>query len=1524
MTSALRSTASLSDLLIRNAAGHPDRPALSDGDRTFDYRSLDVVAGHVAARLSGLGVGRGDRVALFGARDARMCALLYGVLRSGAAAVLVDAGWSAADVLRRLASVEARCALTTTPAIRAPEPYGTEVLDIDALAVSAPVESPAADRCRPADIAYLSFTSGSRGEPKAVAVTHANTVHYAQGLRDRLGLTDADAPCVAHVTTLAADLGHTAWLLALATAGSVHVVPDDRARDPESFWATLRAAGVSVLKTTPSHLTALLPGRPGDAPALDTVLLGGEPLPRALAAGLLQQGVAARVANHYGPTETTVGATCFLASSAAELPADEPTVPIGTAIGETELRLVPAGPEGELHIGGRGVSAGYFGRPEETARSFIQRDGAWVYRTGDVCRRRPDGNLVFVGRSDRQVKVRGYRVDPVEIEHAVERFPGVAQSAVIVRDTPTGRQLLAAVRLSEGHEEAATIAALGSYLRDRLPGYSVPQPILAVPHFPYGPNGKLDRERLATVVTDLIATRARGAGRGGTELGGAGRGVVGQNAAGQGGAGQDGTAHDVRAGGTAPEPAPTAGAEPGTAGTGPETATGPGSGTDTAPAAVTGLPAAGPESVPDPRPTGRAEEPLTRAIAELWAEALGLPVVDAHADVLSLGGDSILAMRTIAFLRRRGHRVAFEDFYEHPTPALLSAAALAAPDHPRPRAVAATAERRRRLAPAQRWLFRQPVDEPRHWNQSVVLRCAVRVDPRALSAALAAVLGRHPALRQPVGPGGPGEPRPVADLDVVSHSSIRPTGPAAVAETVRSLCTELHRSLDPEAGRLLRVHLFAGGPGVEDRLAVIAHHLVVDGLSWRILLDDLAAAYRAELAGAPAELPPTADFYEWAAASPPDTAAVHGAVAPLLPVDDPTGDAEPATLTWTLDERATERLVARHGRAQRLEAVLLSAFADAMADWSGQPSLGVEVETHGRDTHGRGTSGPNTNGHPPAAQGTSGPGTNGRGPDAHGTSAPRTVPDAGRYLDTVGWFTAVKWVALDAPGDRSGERRIREAEERLHRAAQLPMDVDGIRPEVAFNYLGTFRLPDEPSLGWSVADEQAGSARCTTGDTLYRVRLTARVVGGRLVTDLVYAWPRLSHENAERVFAGFARTVAAAADAAPAPYARAAVSTSGQLLHTGAPAPRGRWRVVREPVHALLTGATGYLGGHLLTELAERGARVTCLVRGESDAAAVRRLGGAAGTRGVDVIAGDIDREGLGLSPAGLARAREAQVVVHAAADTRLVASPTELERTNNLAVRRLLAWIDAEAPAARFHHVSTLAVSGGVDGPVRRFSEADLRIGQVFRTPYERAKFRAEETVRAWALTGRQAYIHRSGHIAAHSRTGAFQRNVQDNRIYQTVRGYILAGAAPSRPSTTFEFSHVDTVAAGIAAIAAHPHAAPGVYHVETPHTVAHDELVDWMIEHGYPISLTDDDTFAAALARAERDDPMTARLASTWFQLGDRNVAVDSAWTTSVLDRLGVRFAEPSARWWSAALTWAATVGFLPASAPAPQLTR
>lgn len=543
----------------------------------------------------------------------------------------------------------------------------------------------------------------------------------------------------------------------------------------------------------------------------------------------------------------------------------------------------------------------------------------------------------------------------------------------------------------------------------------------------------------------------------------------------------------------------------------------------------------------------------------------------------------------------------------------------------------------------------------------------------------------------------------------------------------------------------------------------------------------------------------------------------------------------------------------------------------------------------------------------------------------------------GEHLDTVGWFTAITRVSADLPATAAGTEpdagvatcvsgiaaRVSGAESRLRRARLLPMDVEGPRPEVAFNFLGTFRLPAEPALGWYPAAEQVGTARCPSGDPVYRLRLTARIAEGRLVTDLVHARPDVADTEADGVMARFAQVVAATAATTASRPARLARSTSGQPLHLGAPPAPHRSpavRGVREPARVLLTGATGYVGGHLLDALLERGAQVTCLVRGERDHDAAGRLRRV--PPGLRVVAGDIGREGLGLSEAGRALARDAQVVVHAAADVRLVAPPEELERTNHDGVRRLLAWIDAEAMGGvRFHHISTLAVAGGIDpaAPNRRFSEADLRIGQHFRTPYERSKFLAEETVRAWAASGRRCHIHRSGHVAAHSRTGAFHAGIATNRVYQTLRGYLLAGAAPRLEGATFAFSHVDTVAAGIAALALCADAAPGAHHVETPHQVAHDELVGWIRRSGHRIELCDAKDFEAALDRAEGDHPEEVRLAAAWSLLEDRNIRTDSSHTLAVLDRLGVRFTAPTPRWWASALAWATESGFLPRPDPA-----
>ncbi|QKV97349.1 AMP-binding protein [Streptomyces sp. NA02950] len=1383
----LGSCGSVSDLLARQARIYPTRIALTDGARVLSYRVLDGLASHVADRLRAGGVGRGERVVLAGARDARMFALLYGAFRAGAAAVLVSDGWDARELLRRLDAVTASRVVTTDPTVEIPGAVPVEFYDIDAVSATdlpdlpdlpdlADLPDQDADPGTAGELAYLSFTSGSAGRPKAVAVSHANALHYAFSLRERLGFMEADEPCMAHVTPLAADLGHTAWLLALATAGRVHVVSDALTREPQQFWRSLWEAGVSCVKTTPSHLMALLEARPTSQPRIPTLILGGESLSRSLAADLLGNDVAGRVVNHYGPTETTVGATCFIASDTTDMPAEEATVPIGTPIGAATVRILdPEGGEergqrpGELLIGGAGVAVGYYNQPDTTARHFIDHQGDRMYRTGDVCRRRADGNLVFIGRSDRQVKIRGFRVDPSEIERAIDSHPDALQSAVIVRKAPAGDQLFAAVRVSGNRPPHHIVDPLRTYLRGLLPEHAVPAQIIAVRRFPVGPSGKLDTASLSAKVNEIIEQRAR---------------------------------------------APVA--------------------------ALGGTPR-------------RDTADLAEDLAKLWSDALGISGLGTDVDVFTLGGDSILAMRTVAFLRRRGCDITVEDVYRNPTCTLLSQAARRSGETPLSPSPSSAGDRT--LAPPQRWFFRQPIREPHRWNQTVVLLCRESVDPPALSEAIVAVLHKHPVLRQPIGAAGPiGDPRRAPDLNVLTFSFL-PATPTEISAAVNEMGGALQDGLDLEAGRLVRGHLFIGGRGIDDRLVITVHHLAVDGVSWRIIFNDLAAAYAQARAGQTPRFTSSGDYYQWAKiVTPSRTADLSPRTVPRAGGHAP----RPAALTWGLDEVATTVLTARCGQAHDLEAVLLAAFGDGLRTWSAQREVTVEVETHGRDE--------------------------------------------ADYMDTVGWFTAVKRVRIDLVGADEAHDRTRDIERGVHQAPQLPMDTAGPRPNVGFNFLGTFRLPEEQSLRWTVATETAGAARCPSGDPLYDVRLTARIIHGKLVTDLVYDESKVAADRAEGIFTAFSHGVAARAGLAEVPpLVVSPISTSGAVLHLGTVAQQQpRLEAVHEPVPVLLTGATGYLGGHVLTELVSRGAHVTCLVRGERDEA-MRRVEPLRGA--VDIVVGDITEENLGLSQAEAATARDARVIVHAAADVRLVAPPAELERTNTEGVRRLLSWIDAGRADVRLHHVSTLAVAGHVDGSVRRFSQADLSIGQSFRNPYERTKYDAEELIRSWTAQGRQVYIHRSGHVAAHSRTGAFQHNIDNNRIYQIIHDYVQAGVAPHRPSVTFAFSHVDTVAAAMTAIALHPYAAPGVYHIETPHEVHHDELVRWLVDYGYPVRLVDESAFGA-----------TTGLAALWSQLERQNVVIERTRTASALERLGVRFAEPTRQWWSAALDWAVDVGFLP----------
>ncbi|HEX6039348.1 non-ribosomal peptide synthetase [Longimicrobium sp.] len=492
------------DLFDGWVARTPDAPALAFEGERLTFAELDARTRRMARALVARGIRPEARVGLAVERSAEMIVALLGILRAGAAYVPLDPAFPPARMADMLADADASLVLAQDALLPLLEGSGAEVMRIGDAEPNAPA-SVALPEIRPEWLAYVIYTSGSTGRPKGVAVEHRQLAHYVQAVAERLALPERAS--YATVSTIAADLGHTSVFGALCGGGCLHVIGGERIGDGRAFASYLADNDVDVLKITPSHLAALMGG--GDPAAVlprRCLVLGGEALRaawvdegRALAPGL-------RVVNHYGPTETTVGALAYVAD--LELPdTSGGTVPLGRPLANARayvldlaLRPVAVGVPGELCIGGRGVARGYLGRPALTAERFVPdpfatEPGARMYRTGDRARWLTGGDVEFLGRIDQQVKVRGFRVEPGEVESVLRAHPAVRDAAVVARPDPMGTLLLVAYVV--GAEGAAVdVEGLHRHCAAHLPAYMVPAVFVPIDALPLTPNGKLDRAAL--------------------------------------------------------------------------------------------------------------------------------------------------------------------------------------------------------------------------------------------------------------------------------------------------------------------------------------------------------------------------------------------------------------------------------------------------------------------------------------------------------------------------------------------------------------------------------------------------------------------------------------------------------------------------------------------------------------------------------------------------------------------------------------------------------------------------------------------------------------------------------------------------------------------------------------------------------------------------------------------------------------------------------------------------------------------
>ena len=498
-------TSTIAELFATAAAAAPDRPAVVDLSGALTFGELDERANQVAHRLRRAGVAPGSIVGLCTDRSTEMVVGLLGILKAGAAYLPLNFEHPPARLGHQLGEAAAAAVVTQEALLHRLPAFEGEVLclDRDRAELNAEPGTPPDLAASPNDLAYVIYTSGSTGTPKGVAVTNANLCNYVQAIARRLG-ADTEPFRFGMVSAISTDLGNSAVFPALCLGGTLVLVDPAVAAEGAAAAAFLRAHPIDVLKITPSHLNALLVGgdTAGVLPAR-WLVIGGEALSWDLVARVRELG-GCRILNHYGPTETTVGSCTFVVGD-ADVEQATATVPIGAPIANTYCyvldergRCVPEGVPGELFIGGAGVARGYLGRPDLTEERFrpdpfFPDSTVRIYATGDLVRRLADGALEYLGRRDDQLKIRGFRVEPAEIEAALRAYELVREAAVVAREDGRGERKLVAYVAAETQ---VTAEQLRRHLADWIPDYMIPGGFVILEALPLTPSGKIDRMAL--------------------------------------------------------------------------------------------------------------------------------------------------------------------------------------------------------------------------------------------------------------------------------------------------------------------------------------------------------------------------------------------------------------------------------------------------------------------------------------------------------------------------------------------------------------------------------------------------------------------------------------------------------------------------------------------------------------------------------------------------------------------------------------------------------------------------------------------------------------------------------------------------------------------------------------------------------------------------------------------------------------------------------------------------------------------
>ncbi len=1042
--------ASLPELFERQARRSPDDVAVQFADQRLSYADLDRQSNRLAHLLRDRGVGRESLVGLCVPRSVEMVVGLLAILKAGGAYVPLDPTYPRERLAFMGSDAGLRVVLAQRSALDVLPESDAVVLAVEDVwpQLETWPDTPPASGSTAADLAYVMYTSGSTGQPKGVAVTHADVATLALDSRFAHG-----HECVLLHSPQAFDASTYELWAPLLSGGRVVLAPPEPVT-PGLLREVVAAYGITAIFLTSALFHLFAQEDPGCLAGLGEVWTGGDAVQAEAVRRVRAACPELVVVDVYGPTETTTFATSYRMEPRAEVPA---TVPIGRPLDNMQvfvldraLQPVPTGVAGELYIGGVGLARGYLGRPDLTAEVFIanafsETPGSRLYKTGDLARLRPDGNIEVLGRVDDQVKIRGFRVELGEIEAVLGQHPEVRDAVVLVHQDGATKRLVAYVV----SREPVAVEDLQSFLGDRLPAYMVPGVFVPLETLPLNPNGKVDRKALAALSWESHTAGER-------------------------------------------------------------------------------------EYV---APRTAVEELLAR----IWQDVLGLSQpVSVYDSFFTLGGDSILSLQVIFRANQDGLHFTVKQLFQHQSIAEL------APIVEQQEALRVQAEQGLvtgpvELTPIQRWFFAQGFAHPHHLNQSLLLEVDADLSPEQWQDVVRRLLEHHDGLRTRFLHDGTDWQADIADLPETlpwQVHDLSSTPPAEREDRLLKIAQRTQSSMDLTTAPLLRTALFTGlhdqtstepedhkfsgpadrestgpenhkfsGPeGHKHRLLLVAHHLVVDVVSWRVLLEDLGTLVEQIRQGQELALPAkSSSWQQWAtrlrqeAQSTATTEELtywrEQAEAPAraLPMDGPAQNntiGNSRVYEAVLGTEETHALLRDIPAAfqTRINDVLLTAVASALGAWTQDSHVRLDLEGHGREE----------------------------------------LFDDVDVSRTTGWFTSISPLRLPVPspdGLGEGLKQIKELLRQRPRhgighglLAHGAVDTELARStasQISFNYLGRF----DGSLGGSFAASsgRAGPDWHPDNRRPYLIDIVSRVQDDQLHMEWSYSQAAHREDTIQRV-----------------------------------------------------------------------------------------------------------------------------------------------------------------------------------------------------------------------------------------------------------------------------------------------------------------------------------------------------------------------------------------------------------------------